>query len=86
MTVTQLGVVSVGDERKRQTVEMLERFLADAKAGKFDEVLIVANHTDAEAFEWGWTRTEDLVGLVGRLERLKFMALRRMDPPIVDRF
>ncbi len=78
--VKQLGVVSVPEERRRQTIELLEQFLADAKAGKWDEVLIVAGHADDEVFTWAWTRTEDLVGLVGRLERLKFQALRRMDP------
>jgi hypothetical protein len=78
--VKPLGVVSVPDERRRQTIQLLEQFLADAKAGKWDEVLIVAGHADDEVFTWAWTRSEDLVGLIGRLERLKYHALRRMDP------
>ena len=78
--VKQLGIVPVSEERRKQTIELLEQFLADAKAGKYDEVLVVAGHVDGEVFTWGWTRSEDLLGLIGRLERLKLQALRRMDP------
>jgi hypothetical protein len=54
--VKQLGVVSVADERKQQTIQLLEQYLEDARAGKYDEVLIVANLAHSEVFEWGWTR------------------------------
>lgn len=75
----KLQVATVEDECKRQVVELLEQFLADAKAGKFDSILIVADHAASEQMEWGWSRCEDLVGLVGRLERMKYTALQRME-------
>ena len=77
-----LGVPHEAEERKAAVVTMLERYLEKARDGRYDSILLVADPAiDSDGMlDFAYTTSGDLLGLVGRLERLKHIVLRRMDP------
>ena len=62
----------------QQTVSMLEELLAQAKAGDIIEVVATTKWGDG-TYTHSWTGCDNLMELVGILERQKMATLRRMD-------
>ena len=61
-----------------QVVEFLEELLKQAKAGDIAEMVCCAKF-DTGGYSVSYTGCRDLNELVGQLERMKFLTLRRMD-------
>lgn len=61
-----------------QCVEFLEELLEQAKAGDIVEMVCCAKF-DTGGHSVSYTGCKDLCELVGQLERMKFLTLRRMD-------
>ena len=61
-----------------QVVEYLEELLEQAKAGDIVE-MVCCGKFDTGGYSLSYTGCDDLHELVGQLERMKFMTLRRMD-------
>lgn len=61
-----------------QAVEYLQDLLERAKAGEIAEIVCCARLIGGE-YENSYTGCKDLHELVGQLERMKFLTLRRMD-------
>ena len=69
--VTKLAVVDVKTEVRQETVEMLEEMLAEAKAGKIEQVMIVATRANG-GYMIGVTRGLSRLQRLGALETMKF--------------
>jgi hypothetical protein len=61
-----------------QVVEHLTDLLDRARAGEITELVCVYK-VNSKEYEHCWSGCEDLHELVGRLERIKHLMLRRMD-------
>lgn len=62
----------------KQAVEYLRELLARAESGEIAEICCVTKLENGK-FEHCWTGCADLHELVGQMERMKFLTLRRMD-------
>jgi hypothetical protein len=62
----------------QQAVEFLRELLARAEGGEIVEILCAVKLARGE-YEQCWTGCDNLHELVGQLERMKFLTLRRMD-------
>lgn len=74
-TVRKLEVVK---NYNQQTVDLLEQLLDEAKRGEIVEILVVSKCLGGE-YDNSWTGCKDLHQLVGELERIKYLTLKRMD-------
>jgi hypothetical protein len=74
--VTKLEIVKKG--YNHQVVEYLESILEQAKAGDIIE-MCCCHKFDTGGYSVSYTGCSDLNELVGQLERMKFLTLRRMD-------
>lgn len=75
-TVRKLNVVP--KTYNHQVIEFLEELLEQAKAGDIVEIVTSAKF-DTGGYSVSYTGCKDLHELVGQLERMKFLTLRRMD-------
>jgi hypothetical protein len=78
MANDKVHTLAVVPKYNAQVVKYLEILLEDAKAGKITEMCCVTKLSDGQ-YEHCWTGCEDLYQLVGQLERLVQLTLRRMD-------
>jgi hypothetical protein len=62
----------------QQTVDALEILLQQAKNGEIVEIVVTAKCADG-SYDHNWTGCENLMEMVGILERQKLNTLRRMD-------
>jgi hypothetical protein len=62
-----------------QVVDILSQLLEEAKEGKITELICTAKCSDG-SYDHSWSGCENLMELVGILERQKLSTLRRMDP------
>ena len=67
-----------GDALIQQQVEALEAVLAEAKAGNFETLVILAMTRDGQTLT-KWTVCEDLIMLLGHIARLAHNVQKRMD-------
>lgn len=74
--VLQLKVVEA--PYNLQAVDLLEDLLERAKSGEVLELVFCAKLLGGE-YEQSYTGCSDLHELIGQLERMKFLTLRRMD-------
>lgn len=70
--------LSVVKNYNQQAVEYLRELLARAEAGEIVEITCVSKLVAGE-YEHCWTGCDNLHELVGQLERMKHLTLRRMD-------
>lgn len=61
-----------------QVVDHLTELLEEAKRGEIVEAICTAKRSDG-SYDHSWTGCENLMELVGVLERQKLATLRRMD-------
>lgn len=71
------------DQRIAEQTERIERALADCKAGKYETVLIIGLTND-DHIGVMWTACQDMLLLLGQLERLKHITQKRMDGAYED--
>jgi len=74
----KIRTLTVVSKYNAQAVEYLEQLLAEAKSGDIVEICCITKLRDG-MYSHCWTGCEDLYQLVGYLERVKHLQLRRMD-------
>lgn len=77
--MNKVRALSIVPKYNGQAVDILADLLEMAKKGEITEVVYTAKCNDG-SFDHGWTGCENLMELVGILERQKIATLRRMDP------
>jgi len=78
MTMKQPLKLSIVPKYNAQTVDLLTELLEQAKAGGITEMTVTTRCSDG-TYTHSWTGCENLMELVGVLERQKLATLRRMD-------
>lgn len=76
--MSNVRALSVVKNYNQQAVDCLRELLASAEAGEIVEICCISKLIGGE-YEHCWTGCTDLVELVGQLERMKHLTLRRMD-------
>lgn len=71
-----MPVLELKTNYNQQAVAELERLLEMAKAGEITE--LVAVYKTGLAFDFAWTGSDDLPGLIGWIETIKAKQIMRM--------
>ena len=79
MTVREIGIEPVQEERRKRCINFLEKLLEQAKKGPgYESIFMVMTYPDVTSVHHAWTGCGDTVDMVGRLEHLKFELLADM--------
>jgi len=78
MKVTKLEVVTKSQEHNKQVIEILESMLKGARNGEIVELVAICKLSDG-LYEDIYSGCESLFTLIGMLEKMKLVTLRRMD-------
>uniref|UniRef100_A0A6H2A4A9 Uncharacterized protein n=1 Tax=viral metagenome TaxID=1070528 RepID=A0A6H2A4A9_9ZZZZ len=65
----------------KEAIEILEELLEQAKKGEIHELVTMANYGEHH-YETRYTNSNDLVTLVGHIEKIKWRMLERMSQNI----
>ena len=65
----------------KEAIEILEELLEQAKKGEIHELVTMANYGE-HRYETRYTNSNDLVTLVGHIEKIKWRMLERMSQNI----
>jgi len=79
MGKAKVSALKIVPKYSHQVVETLETLLDQAKRGEITELMATTKWKDGD-YTHCWTGCDNLMELVGVLERQKLTALRRMDP------
>ena len=78
MELTVAKFLKADEDKIARHVTMLNKTLAEAQRGQFETMLVVGLTYDGDIIQ-RWTEADNLVLLIGHLERAKHLVQRRLD-------